>query len=66
MRLFRGSIILFVIASWLCGLAPTLPFLLAARVLQGAVAGPMIQLSQKLLLASYPREKALMALSMGR
>jgi len=63
-RLFLSSIILFVLASWLCGLAPTLPFLLAARVLQGAVAGPMIPLSQTLLLASYPREKAPMALSM--
>ncbi len=63
-RLFLGSIILFVIASWLCGLAPTLPFLLAARVLQGAVAGPMIPLWQMLLLASYPSEKAPMALSM--
>ena len=63
-RLFMTSIILFVIASWLCGLAPTLPFLLAARVLQGAVAGPMIPLSQTLLLASYPRAKAPMALSM--
>lgn len=32
-RLFLASIILFVISSWLCGLAPTLPFLLASRVL---------------------------------
>jgi MFS transporter, DHA2 family, multidrug resistance protein len=63
-KLFIGSIILFVIASWLCGLAPSLPFLLAARVFQGAVAGPMIPLSQTLLLASYPREKAPIALSM--
>jgi DHA2 family multidrug resistance protein len=63
-RLFMTSIVLFVLASWLCGLAPTLPFLLAARVLQGAVAGPMIPLSQTLLLASYPRAKAPMALSM--
>ncbi len=63
-RLFMTSIVLFVIASWLCGLAPTLPFLLAARVLQGAVAGPMIPLSQTLLLASYPKAKAPMALSM--
>ncbi len=63
-RLFLSSIVLFVIASWLCGLAPSLPFLLAARVLQGAVAGPMIPLSQTLLLASYPRAKAPMALSM--
>src|SRR5471030_606545 len=63
-RLFMASIVLFVISSWLCGLAPTLPFLLASRVLQGAVAGPMIPLSQTLLLASYPRAKAPMALSM--
>ncbi len=63
-RLFMASIMLFVISSWMCGLAPTLPFLLASRVLQGAVAGPMIPLSQTLLLASYPRAKAPMALSM--
>src|SRR6202012_1618438 len=48
-RLFMTSIVLFVIASWLCGLAPTLPFLLAARVVQGAVAGPMIPVSHTLL-----------------
>lgn len=33
-RLFLASIILFVISSWMCGLAPSLPFLLASRVLQ--------------------------------
>ncbi|HDR9836894.1 DHA2 family efflux MFS transporter permease subunit [Burkholderia multivorans] len=63
-RLFLASIILFVISSWMCGLSPTLPFLLASRVLQGAVAGPMIPLSQSLLLASYPRAKAPMALAL--
>ncbi|CAB3784912.1 DHA2 family efflux MFS transporter permease subunit [Pararobbsia alpina] len=63
-RLFMWSIVLFVISSWMCGLSPTLGFLLAARVLQGAVAGPMIPLSQTLLLASYPRAKAPMALSL--
>src|SRR6202046_5425785 len=63
-RLFMTSIVLFVIASGRCGRAPPLPFLLAARVVQGAVAGPMIPLSQTLLLASYPRAKAPMALSM--
>ncbi|ONV77629.1 MFS transporter, partial [Burkholderia cenocepacia] len=45
-RLFLASIILFVISSWMCGLSPNLPFLLGSRVLQGAVAGPMIPLSQ--------------------
>ncbi|HTI18455.1 MAG TPA: DHA2 family efflux MFS transporter permease subunit [Trinickia sp.] len=63
-RLFLASIVLFVVSSWMCGLAPTLPFLLVSRVLQGAVAGPMIPLSQTLLLASYPRAKAPFALSM--
>ncbi len=63
-RLFLASIVLFVISSWMCGLAPSLPFLLMSRVIQGAVAGPMIPLSQTLLLASYPRAKAPLALSM--
>lgn len=53
-RLFTMSVLLFVLASWLCGLAPSLPALIAARVLQGLVAGPLIPLSQTLLLASYP------------
>ncbi|VVE14504.1 DHA2 family efflux MFS transporter permease subunit [Pandoraea anhela] len=63
-RLFISSILLFVLASWLCGMAPTLEILLAARVLQGAVAGPMIPLSQSLLLSSYPPAKSSMALAL--
>ncbi len=63
-RLFTASILLFVLASWLCGLAPSLEWLVAFRVLQGLVAGPMIPLSQTLLLASYPREKAGLALAL--
>jgi DHA2 family multidrug resistance protein len=63
-RLFTASILLFVIASWLCGLAPNIQTLIAFRVLQGLVAGPMIPLSQTLLLASYPRAKSGMAMAM--
>lgn len=62
-RLFVTSIILFVLASCLCGLAPSIEILIAARILQGAVAGPMIPLSQTLLLASYRPEKSGMALA---
>src|SRR6478672_4392267 len=62
-RLFVASVLLFVIASFLCALAPTLGLLIAFRVLQGAVAGPMIPLSQSLLLASYPKAKAGSALA---
>ena len=63
-RLFALSTLLFTLASWLCGLAPNLPLLIAARVLQGAVAGPMIPLSQSLLLANYPSEKKGLALAL--
>jgi len=62
-RLFVISTLLFVLASWLCGFSPTLEALIAFRVLQGAVAGPMIPLSQTLMLASFPREKSGMALA---
>ncbi len=63
-RLFVGSVLLFVLASWLCGLAPSMPMLIALRALQGFVAGPMIPLSQALLLASYPRALAGTAMAM--
>src|SRR5437764_13050094 len=63
-RLFVGSVLLFVIASVLCGLAPNMTMLIAFRVLQGFVAGPMIPLSQSLLLASYARALAGLAMAM--
>jgi len=63
-RLFTASVLLFVLASWLCGFAGSLETLIAFRVLQGLVAGPMIPLSQALLLASYPKSKAGTALAM--
>ena len=63
-KLFTASVVLFVIASFLCALAPSLSLLVLFRVLQGAVAGPMIPLSQSLLLASYPKSRAGTALAM--
>jgi len=63
-RLFMTSILLFVLSSWLCGIAPNIETLIAARILQGAVAGPMIPLSQSLLLSSYTPAKSSMALAL--
>lgn len=57
-RLFTASTLLFVISSLLCGLAPSLSWLVVFRATQGAVAGPMVPLSQSLLLSSYPKSKA--------
>ena len=62
-RLFVTSVLLFVLASFLCGLAPSISWLIAFRVLQGAVAGPMIPLSQAILLSSYPKARAGSALA---
>ena len=56
-RLFVVCTLLFTLTSWLCGLSFTFPMLLLMRTAQGAVAGPMIPLSQSLLLANYPSEK---------
>ncbi|MBS0341704.1 MAG: DHA2 family efflux MFS transporter permease subunit, partial [Proteobacteria bacterium] len=63
-RLFMASILLFVISSWMCGLAPNMETLIAFRALQGFVAGPMIPMSQTLLLSSYPRAKAGLAMAL--
>ena len=62
-RLFIATTLLFSLLSLACGLAPSLPALVLLRVLQGAVAGPMIPLSQSLLMHNYPKEKHGTALS---
>ena len=63
-RLFVTSVLLFVLTSWLCGLAPNMTTLIFFRILQGLVAGPMIPLSQALLLSSYPKAMAGFAMAM--
>jgi len=64
LRLFLGAVILFVVLSILCGLATSLESLLLFRCLQGLVAGPMVPLSQALLLQCYPKAKAGMAIAL--
>ena len=53
-KTFVGSVVLFTIASLLCGISWNLPSLIVFRVLQGAVSGPMIPGSQALLLMIFP------------
>lgn len=55
-RLFVWSVLLFSITSFLCGLATSLTMLVFFRVIQGAVAGSLIPLSQSLLVTSNPPE----------
>lgn len=53
-RTFSTALIGFGLASALCGLSPSLGFLVAFRVLQGLCGGPLMALSQTLLLQIFP------------
>jgi MFS transporter, DHA2 family, multidrug resistance protein len=63
-KLFLASTLAFTIASWACGMSGSLTTLIIFRVLQGLVAGPLIPLSQSLLLNNYPPAKRAIALSL--
>ncbi len=56
-RLLMLSVTGFTTASFFCGLAPSLPFLIFFRVIQGACGGGLQPLSQAILLESFPAEK---------
>ncbi len=50
-------VVIFTFASFLCGASPTLGFMLAARVLQGAGGGALQPISQAILVESFPPAK---------
>jgi DHA2 family multidrug resistance protein len=58
---FAGSILVFTMASALCGLAWNLPSLVVFRILQGLGGGAIIPTSQNILFARYPKEQHGMA-----
>jgi DHA2 family multidrug resistance protein len=53
-RVFVASVLMFTIASFLCGVAWSLASLVMFRVVQGLVSGPMVPGSQALLLTIFP------------
>jgi DHA2 family methylenomycin A resistance protein-like MFS transporter len=53
-RVFRAGLVVFTAASALCGLAPTLPALVAARALQAVGAAGLLPSSLALLTAAFP------------
>jgi len=63
-RTFTASVLLFVVFSSLCGLSRSMTMLIVFRLCQGAVSGPMVPLSQTLLLNNYPAEKRPIALAL--
>lgn len=60
-RYFSTSVVIFTIASALCGLAWDLPSLVVFRILQGLGGGAIIPTSQAILFARYPRAQHGMA-----
>jgi DHA2 family multidrug resistance protein len=60
-RYFAASIVVFTLASALCGLAWNLPSLVLFRALQGLGGGAIIPTAQSILLARYPKSEHGMA-----
>jgi DHA2 family multidrug resistance protein len=56
-RLLLLSVVGFTVSSFFCGLAPSLPFLVVFRIVQGACGGGLQPLSQAILLEAFPPEK---------
>ena len=68
-RAFGAGMVVFVLASAACGLAPSLPVLVAARFVQGSAAAVMMPASMALVSHAYPdpgrRTRAVALWSMG-
>jgi EmrB/QacA subfamily drug resistance transporter len=62
-RTFLGAVVLFTIASMLCGVAPSVGFLVAARMLQAVGAAALVPSSLALILQTFPRSKVPLAVS---
>ncbi len=62
-RTFLAAVVLFTVASMLCGIAPTAGILVAARILQAVGAAALVPSSLALVLQTFPREKVPVALA---
>lgn len=61
-KVFAAGMAGFGLFSALCGIAPSFQMLVLFRVLQGLCGGPIMPMSQTLLLQIFPREKSAQAL----
>lgn len=53
-RVFGAALMAFAVVSLLCSLSPTIETLVGFRVLQGVTGGPLMPLSQTLMLRLFP------------
>lgn len=61
---YISCVTIFTASSFLCGVAPTLPLLVALRILQGASGGGLQPISQAILMETFPEEKQGTAMSL--
>ncbi|HWC95646.1 MAG TPA: DHA2 family efflux MFS transporter permease subunit [Candidatus Sulfopaludibacter sp.] len=54
---YLGCVALFTLTSLFCGLAPSLGFMLSARVLQGIAGGGLAPVAQAILVDTFPAAK---------
>ncbi len=62
-RYYMLSVGVFALASLLCGLAPSLAFLVTARVVQGMAGGGLQPVTQTMLVDSFPPQRRGQALA---
>jgi len=62
-RFLMTCIVLFTLASLLCGAAPNLGALIFFRILQGAAGGALIPISQAILMETFPPNQRGMAMA---
>jgi DHA2 family multidrug resistance protein len=62
-RFLMTCIVLFTLASLLCGAAPNLAALIFFRILQGAAGGALIPISQAILMETFPPNQRGMAMA---
>jgi MFS transporter, DHA2 family, multidrug resistance protein len=58
---FLASILIFTVASWLCGNSNSLTELIIFRILQGLAGGGLLSTAQAILMETWPREEIGMA-----
>jgi DHA2 family multidrug resistance protein len=63
-RIFMLSSLLFTLLSVMCGLAPNIELLVLFRLLQGAAGGPLVPLSQSLMMQTFPPHQKSLALGL--
>ncbi|WP_246542672.1 DHA2 family efflux MFS transporter permease subunit [Paludibacterium yongneupense] len=63
-RVFCLSVAMFGVFSLLCGMSTSLGMLIGMRVMQGMAGGPLLALSQTLLLRIFPKEQSMQAMGL--